>query len=259
MAALADSLAKIAARVNGVRGRALYPPFAQLGKRLRSVSRKLRGAADLKPQTRLPPVHWSALLPANPIYLVEARKEHGNVTEGELALLATAATLVSPDCDVVEIGTFDGRTTLNLAINTRPDVVVNTLDLPPEMATQFELHPSERHFVEKPRPGARFRNAAAPWSERTAQIRQHLGDSATYDFSALYGRAGLVFVDGSHAYEYAVADSDTAFKLVAPHGVVIWHDYGVWDGVTRALEEIETARHLGLRHIAGTSLVVWKS
>ena len=259
MAAPADSLARIAARVNGVRGRALYPPFAALGKRLRSVSRKLRGGADPKPVTRLPAVHWSALLPANPIYLVEARKELGNVTEGELALLATAATLVRPGRDVVEIGTFDGRTTLNLAINTPADVVVNTLDLPPEMATQFELHPSERRFVEKPKPGARFRNAAPPWRESTARIRQHLGDSATYDFSALYGRAGLVFVDGSHAYAYAIADTETALKLVAPNGVIVWHDYGVWEGVTRALDEIEASRRLGLRHIRGTSLVVWKS
>ena len=167
MAPLADSLARIGARLNGVRGRALYPPFAALGKRLRSVSRKLRGGADPKPVTRLPAVHWSALLPANPIYLVEARKELGNVTEGELALLATAATLVPSGRDVVEIGTFDGRTTLNLAINTPPDVVVNTLDLPPEMATQYALHPSERRFVEKPQPGARFRNAAPPWRERS--------------------------------------------------------------------------------------------
>ena len=68
-----------------------------------------------------------------------------------------------------------------------------------------------------------------------------------------------MFVDGSHAYEYALADSDTAFRLVAPNGVVVWHDYGVWEGVTRALEEIEAARRLGLRHIGGTSLVVWKS
>jgi hypothetical protein len=30
----------------------------------------------------------------------------------------------------------------------------------------------------------------------------------------------------------------------------------VWEGVTRALEEIEAARRLGLRHIRGTSLVV---
>ena len=259
MPALADSFARLGARINGVRGRALYPPFATLGKRLRSVSRKLRGGADPKPVTQLPAVHWSALLPANPIYLVEARKELGNVTEGELALLATAATLVPSGRDVVEIGTFDGRTTLNLAINSAPGVVVNTLDLPPDMATQHALHPSERRFVEKPQPGARFRNASAPWRERAAQIRQHLGDSATYDFSALQGRAGLVFVDGSHAYDYAMADSDTAFRLVAPNGLVIWHDYGVWEGVTRALEEIEASRKLGLRHISGTSLVVWKS
>lgn len=259
MAPLADNLARFGARLNGVRSRALYPPAAALGKRLRSVSRRLRGGKDPKPVTRLPAVHWSALLPANPIYLLERGKQLGNVTEGELALLATAATLVPAGTQVVEIGTFDGRTTLNLAVNAPPDTIVNTLDLPPEMATQFELHPSERRFVEKPKPGARFRAAQAPWTGCVAHIRQHLGDSATYDFSSLHGRAGLVFVDGSHAYEYAMADSDTAFRLIAPKGVVIWHDYGVWEGVTRALEEIENKRKLGLRHISGTSLVVWKS
>jgi hypothetical protein len=45
---------------------------------------------------------------------------------------------------------------------------------------------------------------------------------------------------------------------VADKGMVIWHDYGVWEGVTRALEEIEASRHLGLRHVRGTSLVVWQ-
>ena len=67
----------------------------------------------------------------------------------------------------------------------------------------------------------------------------------------MLGRAGLVFVDGSHAYDYVIADTDTAFRLVADKGMVIWHDYGVWDGVTRALEEIEASRHLGLRHVRG--------
>ena len=55
-----------------------------------------------------------------------------------------------------------------------------------------------------------------------------------------------------------IADSDTAFRLVADKGMVIWHDYGVWEGVTRALEEIEASRQLGLRHVRGTSLVVWR-
>jgi hypothetical protein len=72
-------------------------------------------------------------------------------------------------------------------------------------------------------------------------------------------RAGLVFVDGSHAYDYACKDSETAMRLVRPEGVVLWHDYGVWPGVTQALEELEAARHLGLLHIRGTSLVIWRA
>jgi len=60
------------------------------------------------------------------------------------------------------------------------------------------------------------------------------------DWSSHYGRAGLVFVDGSHAYDYARKDSETAMRLVRPKGVVLWHDYGVWPGVTQALEELET-------------------
>jgi hypothetical protein len=47
-------------------------------------------------------------------------------------------------------------------------------------------------------------------------------------------------------------------RLAVSNGVVLWHDYGVWDGVTRALEELERTNNLGLRHIRGTSLVIWR-
>ena len=67
-----------------------------------------------------------------------------------------------------------------------------------------------------------------------------------------------MFVDGSHAYEYVRKDSATAMRLVAKGGIVLWHDYGRWEGVSRALDELEAQRRLGLRHIAGTSLVVWR-
>ena len=48
-------------------------------------------------------------------------------------------------------------------------------------------------------------------------------------------------------------------QLVDGNGVVLWHDYGVWDGVTRALEDLEQTKNLGLRHIRGTSLVIWRA
>jgi hypothetical protein len=38
--------------------------------------------------------------------------------------------------------------------------------------------------------------------------------------------------------------------------VVVWHDYGIWKGVTDALEEIESKEGLGLRNLRGTGLVV---
>ncbi|RUM52151.1 MAG: hypothetical protein DSY87_07450 [Methylococcus sp.] len=53
-------------------------------------------------------------------------------------------------------------------------------------------------------------------------------------------------------------DTKEAIKMVRKGGVIIWHDYGLWKGVTRALEEIERKDNMGLRNIAGTSLVYWR-
>jgi len=47
-------------------------------------------------------------------------------------------------------------------------------------------------------------------------------------------------------------------NLLRKGGVIIWHDYGIWEGVTRALEELWKSDHYDLRNIRGTSLVYWK-
>src|SRR5262245_23957409 len=77
----------------------------------------------------------------------------------ELGVLAQAAAASTPGSEIIEIGTFDGRTTLNLAMNAPMGSTVFTLDLPPDHPTQFQLAPGERMFVEKSLPGERFRNA----------------------------------------------------------------------------------------------------
>jgi hypothetical protein len=209
-------------------------------------------------KTSLPAVDWQEAIDVRAIRIVEPQKNSGDVSLGELAVLASAAAALRAGDEIIEIGTFDGRTTLNLAINAPAQYRVFTLDLPPDAAPKFDLAPGERAYVEKPRSGRRFLQAPPEWAAAAGRITQLIGDSATYDWSPHAGRAGLVFVDGSHAYDYVSADSNTAFRLVANKGMVIWHDYGVWEGVTRALEEIEASRHLGLRQVRGTSLVVWR-
>jgi predicted O-methyltransferase YrrM len=238
----------------------IYLPFSNLARAARARSRALRGKLNRHQQaTQLPEASWHRLIPSKPAVLVESAKANGNVRVSELAVLAKAAAAVAPGREIIEIGTFDGRTTLNLAVNSDPATPVFTLDLPPDLATKFALDHGERKFVEKPAPGERYRRAGPPWNNSTAKITQLLGDSGTFDWSAHFGKAGLVFVDGSHAYDYAKHDTEMAFKLVAPGGMVLWHDYGVWEGVTRALEELEAERKLGLKQVRGTSLVFWRS
>jgi len=255
----ATALQKMTARWNGFYALNMYLPLWAMSRAGNERLRRLRGVANRHVQpTRLPQVAWSAVFPGKPIELVETARGDGNVRLGELAVLAQAAAAAPAGGEIIEIGTFDGRTTINLSINAPQAAAVFTLDLPPDQPTQFQLAPGERHFVDKPLPGARFRSCAAPWARAAARIVQLAGDSATFDWSAHTGKAGLVFIDGSHAYEYARADSETAFRLAAAGGIVLWHDYGVWEGVTRALEEIDAERRLGLRQIRNTSLVVWR-
>src|SRR5215213_421002 len=246
------------ARFQGLYARSVYLPASILGREFRALSRRIR-KVERGQRTKLPVVGWREAIDGRPIQLLETRKNTGDVNLAELAVLARAAAATRAGDAIIEIGTFDGRTTLNLAVNAPAQHRVFTLDLPPNAAPKYDLAPGERAYVEKPRSGRRFVEAPPEWADAAARITQLMGDSAAFDWSPYLGRAGLVFVDGAHAYDYVIADSETAFRLLADKGMVIWHDYGVWEGVTRALDEIEASRHLGLRHVRGTSLVVWQA
>ena len=248
--------AQLTSRINGIYARSIYLPLSDFGRELRTLSRRVR-KVERGQRATLPVADWREAIDVRPIRIVAPEKNSGDVNLGELAVLASAAAATRAGDEIVEIGTFDGRTTLNLAVNAAPQYRVFTLDLPPEAAPKFDLAPGERAYVEKPRSGRRFLDPPPEWRAAAGRISQLMGDSATFDWSPHVARAGLVFVDGSHAHDYVIADSDTAFRLVANKGMVIWHDYGVWEGVTRALDEIEASRQLGLRHVRGTSLVVW--
>jgi len=251
--------ARLTGRWNGFYALNVYRPAALMGAAWRRVGRRLRGKATNDRPTRLAQVPWSAAVARHRLFLTELGKQDGNVSIGELAVLAQAAAGISPGSEIIEIGTFDGRTCLNLALNAPPTSPIFTIDLPPDHPTRFQLQPGEERYVDKPHPGSRLRQCAPAFAGLSQRITQLLGDSATFDWSSHYRKAGLVFVDGSHAYDYVRSDSATAMRLVATNGTILWHDYGVWDEVTRALEDLEQAMNLGLRHIRGTSLVLWRA
>lgn len=184
------------------------------------------------------------------VELINAAGSPGSLSCIEMYFLASLTKLLCPRM-VLEIGTFEGRTTLNMALNCPADSEVYTIDLPSD-------HVQTRHSRAYPNEGS-ARNVPVGHhfhaKPEARKIRQLWGDSASYNFESFYGKTDLVFVDGDHSYEYVKSDSELALRLISSKGVAVWHDYdGTWAGVAKYLRELASIR--GLWHINGTSFVV---
>lgn len=220
--------------------------------------KKLLGVnSDTQSATKLPKIDLSvAVREFKPdIKILEAATANGNVSIHELFSLNFIIAADAPKV-LFEIGTFDGRTTLNFAANSPASARIFTLDLPASdlQKTKFALEEYDKGYVEKPLSGARFLGRL-----ESGKITQLLGDSATFDFSPYFNSVDFVFVDGSHAYEYTLNDSRIALKLLRnKKGMIVWHDYGhvCWPGVLRALEELSVndPDFKNLKHINNTTI-----
>ena len=203
----------------------------------------------------LPPISLETLVAdetAIEIYSLERR--NGNISALELAAICKIVRQKQPK-KIFEIGTFDGRTTLNMAANAK-EAIVYTLDLPESYVaqTKLQIEKGDRIYIIKNECGTCFQG-----TRYMNRIIQLYGDSADFDFSDWYRVTDFVFVDGSHSYEYVMNDAQIALKLVRPDGVILFHDYGgTWSGVNLALEQLFlTNQHFrDLKHIEGTSFAI---
>src|SRR6185503_17662195 len=94
----------------------------------------------------LPVVAASALVPENATLDIRAIDAvDGNVSERELITICRLVRQQQP-MTLFEFGTFDGRTTLNLAANAPSDARVFTLDLP-GTAVSTSVSPIHRHEI----------------------------------------------------------------------------------------------------------------
>jgi predicted O-methyltransferase YrrM len=153
---------------------------------------------------------------------------------------------------VFEIGTYLGQTTWVVAHNN-PQAHVFTLDLPSLDAVQhlrYQVTDPE-YFVAWNR-GARFLG-----TPEAAQITQLFGDSATFDFSPYYGQVDLVFIDGSHSYEYVRSDTEAALRMLSDRGTVVWDDYLYYPGIYRVVTELASRLDRPIFHIVGTRLAIY--
>jgi predicted O-methyltransferase YrrM len=250
---------QIKALLHGYYATRVYLPLSGLSRRWQRFSKHVRGKrGSFLQRTRLPVVSWKQCTKRRLIKLWEREKENGNVRISELGVLSALAGDCRDGSNIFEIGTFDGRTTLNLALSAPAQCMIYTLDLPPDLETTFSLAADVRYVSNLPKPGTRYEAYREAYPVKIGRIHQLLGDSGTFDYTPYRNSCSLVFVDGAHSYDYAISDTRAAMDMIERGGVVVWHDYGVWEGVTKALEELEQQEGYGLRSISGTSLVFWK-
>lgn len=177
----------------------------------------------------------------------------GSMTITEISSLCHLVAARRPR-KVLEIGSFRGLTTLNIAMNA-PQAEIHTLDLPPNFDpadTKFE-HNDARIIESR---GFYYYEGR----KEAARIRQHYGDTATFNYEEIGGGVDFCLIDAAHSYDYVRNDTVKSLSLMANDGLILWHDYGRNDfmaapedawGVTQFLHEIADA---GVGILQGTSL-----
>ena len=185
----------------------------------------------------------------------------GNVTVEEVCKIALILRWLRPS-RVFEFGTYNGMTTLQIALNVPDSCEVFTLDLDPDdkAVTELSIGAIDQYIAEKT--GA-FDVKVGEYFLDTPQqdkITQLLGDSMTFDYSPYYGTVDLVFVDAGHTYDYVKSDTENAFRLIKPGGVILWHDFlrVLHPGVTRCIAEYAQTG-TPIHQLRGTNLAVHRS
>lgn len=134
--------------------------------------------------------------------------------------------------DVLEIGSYQGKSTICLAQSARAVLSVD---------------PHDGRATPRPRPTKQAMQV---------NLRRYNVDGKVahaWPFPENGESFDLVFIDGDHSYEAVKADIETAKRVLRPGGVIACHDYNnVIEGVTEAVDE-----EPGEKETAG-ALVWWK-
>ena len=171
----------------------------------------------------------------------------------ELIYLSAVIKFVNAK-NILEIGTFDGKTTLNIAENTADDAMITTVDLPEDWDGKMEIKIPQiyNNVTDSSITGIMFKKSR----KHSKKITSVYCDSAKLEFDKLNAPFDLVFIDGCHYYDYVKTDSENAFKHTTPEGVIIWHDYGMIKDISRAVDEF--SKKMDIKVIKGTRLAIGK-
>ena len=155
----------------------------------------------------------------------------GWMTAGQASTLYDSATRCPDESQIVEIGSFQGRSTIVLASAADPSVSVIAID--PHAGNDRGPQELDGYADEADSDHAIFNKnlADAGVSDRVRHLRI-FSDEAHTEVS---GEVGLLYVDGAHRYAPARADIASWGERVSNGGTLLIHDSFSSIGVTLAI------------------------
>jgi len=166
----------------------------------------------------------------------------GQTSKLELLILVGFAKSLKDGENFLEIGTYDGNTALNCAINLSEHSKFITVDLP-EGADQSSQLEYDAHLINNPK-------RMVKRCSGLSNVQQIYEDSTRLDFSEL--DFNMAFIDGGHDYQTVKSDSLNVLQYIKSPGVVLWHDYDVECPVGDCLHEL--AAQYDICKIKGTRI-----
>lgn len=121
----------------------------------------------------------------------------------ELAAICGLITEYQPN-SILEIGTKHGRTAINMSKHSPDACKIFCVDI--------------HHLVNKHTSSI----AQTPYFRKLCFIT---ADSLVYDFKSLGQKFDFILVDGNHMGKWVKNDTEKALSVLAPNGVIVWHDY----------------------------------
>ncbi len=114
------------------------------------------------------------------------------------------------NCSYFEIGTWRGESVVNVA----------------EVAKEcFTLNLSKKEIEALGMP-KKYADLHGFYSKEKENITHLFGNSLTFDFAGLHKKFDVIFIDGSHEYDFVKNDTQKIFQhLIHENSIVVWHDY----------------------------------
>lgn len=155
----------------------------------------------------------------------------GWLTDGQAAMLADSASRCRPDGEIVEIGSFRGKSTIVLATHAPEGAAVVAIDPhagndrgPQEIDGFVDEAATDRVVFEKNLAAAGVRHRV-----------RHVPEFSDQAHGAVHGTIDVLYIDGAHRYRPARADIRDWGARVADGGELLIHDSFSSVGVTLAI------------------------